>query len=336
MLARATKSLLVGLLVWVAAGCDASVVTSDPPVMPSQPAPPALVSTPSPDELADAIRFRTETGLRADEDWIRFVYRNPAWVAAGERAHATPLTPVELADLEGRVANSAEVKSIVKRYARDHPDEWAGLYTDQLAQGLVVAQFTGHIDEHTAALRAQLSPEARLDVRQVRWSYLELKRLETGVKRDLDWLATVEIAFKGLGVYVDADRIVMQVSAPDPSVAEEIIEHYGTGERMRVEVQCCGPWKGGRGDLVVHAVHADGRPATHLYCNAIPDDPEAWHSGDVAHGTDDFGTCRLRNVGATHYVIELGRPTGNGIETVATVEVDVPAGGTGTVQVVVP
>jgi len=296
---------------------------------------PGSLATPSrtfsAQDLADSLRFRRTFGLRTDEAWIVTVAMN-ASSAAGLREYGVPLTAEETRDLDSRAANSAEISPTIEKYARDHQDEWAGLFIDQQATGAVVALFTGHVDDHRAAIGKLVNPKARWEVRPVRWTLEQLSAFAVRVDADQGWLKTIGAGYRGSGVLVTANVVQLRISSADPKTAALVVEHFAAHDWLEVESDGLAPWTGGSGVLVIHARDRNGKPVAGLDCVPIPDDPNAYNS-DTGWSTSDTGTCRIPDVGATTYRVELRRLVGTEWVAVGTGRVTVPRGGVGIVDI---
>jgi hypothetical protein len=307
---------------------------------PPTPSPVAPTSSPtlSADEVTDAIRFRTSVGLRSDEPWILIVAADPA-SRAGAAAYGTPLTPAEKAELDARSRSAEALSGVVELYGSEHRDEWAGAFLDHTT-GSFVTRFTGSLDEHEAALRRLIHPDARLEVRPAAWSLAELERRRHAVDRDAEqWLRTIRAWPAGSGVDVVANRVQLDISSRNPDAPALAIARFDGDGWLLVRSDGIGRWEGLLGTAIIYAVTRSGQPARWLDCVLTPDDPAAWLGG-VAYGTGDRGSCPIEGIAATGYLVELkirrgdtedwvvighGRvvvpPNGTGV---ATIEVDIP------------
>jgi hypothetical protein len=131
------KFTLVLLVAVAASSCTGSPTaspqaiapTQDPQEKPAPPAPdPSPSALPSPADVAGdvayAIRRREELGLRHDLAWVRAVAEDPAAIDAW----GFPVLPVEHQALMNRGLDFSSPVMIVNDYARDHRDEFGGLY----------------------------------------------------------------------------------------------------------------------------------------------------------------------------------------------------------------
>ncbi len=217
--------------------------------------------------------------------------------------YATPLSPAEKADLDARQRNSDAIQEVIFEYGHDRPD-WAGMYTDQLDHGRIVALFVGPVDGHRAWIASHVRPLAMWDVRQVRWSYTELKGFAARVAADEQFLRTAQASFVAVGPHVANNSVRLQISSRNPGAPAKIIEHFGGQEWLTVETDGIGKWDGPRGTLVVRVVDPGGVPIKDVTCLLKADVPSAYVSDDTDRPTGADGICRFPNVGATWFEIE--------------------------------
>jgi hypothetical protein len=290
------RVLVVALIAAVFAACGPSGQAE-----PSAPAPTPVPSI-APQDLAEAILFRTTFGLRADEAWIRRVAADPDSQIAVV-AYSVPLTPAERRELDQRSQTTSQLTKIVASYGAGFPDEWAGLYIDQQRGGTVVAQFKRDLAAHQLALWRLVNPLAALEVRQVRWSLLELEALAERVKVDAAWFPSISATWMGGGIDVSGNAVNVRVATGNPAVLPLIEEHFGARGQVSVKL-VPPPWVGPFGTLRVIVVDAKGRPVEGLSCIPRPDDPSAFNT-DLGWSTGSDGVCVIQNVGATDYWVEL-------------------------------
>jgi hypothetical protein len=252
-------------------------------------------------DFADAVRIRTSFGLRADEAWIRQVAADPnSW--RGTSTYGTALTPAEYAELQARQTSAEAVIETVESYGRTVPLEWAGLFIDHQAGGVVAVQFTGHLEEHSTRIGRLISPAARVEMRLVRWSLVDLEAFREGVVDAEAWFAEVDAQVDALDVRTDKNQVVVRVSGRNPLAEEQILEHFGGAGWLAVESNVIASWDGQRGSLRVRAITVAGDPVSGLDCVALPDEPSA---GSDRAPTDADGMCRITELGATWYSVEL-------------------------------
>ncbi|MEW5990337.1 MAG: hypothetical protein AB1736_03195 [Chloroflexota bacterium] len=206
---------MVAALSLVAAGCGSarSPAVTDP----------VVIETPSPNE-DDAVRIRTEFGLRADIPFIRAVAADPR---SSSLVYSVPLLPDEIAELNARAANADAIREVVIAYTAAHSEEFGGIYLDQEhGRGALTTLWTGHLDEHEAAIRALVHPDARIAFRLVEYTDVELHALQDRIAADWEWMRAFEIAPMGVGVDVLKNLVEVDVSSANPDAARLILEHY--------------------------------------------------------------------------------------------------------------
>lgn len=105
------------LLLMVGSACQA--LTPSPPAATPRP----TVDPILPADLAEAIRFRSEFGLRADEAYVRELFADPTAISD----FGVPLLPAEATELRQRASAAADVAHIVRTYGEAVPDTYAGV-----------------------------------------------------------------------------------------------------------------------------------------------------------------------------------------------------------------
>lgn len=237
---------LVALATLLLAGC-ASVAPSSPGPTPSSP---GLTPSPSveqlvppcpgwvnrwgldpttPEQLANAVRFRQEMGLPSDPELVAMMAcRQDANVDFG----GAPITAAEFAEIQRRGRNTDAIIGTVLVYTSRHPDEFGGLYIDHSRGGLLTVLWTARLAEHEAAIRAELQPSAPLAFRQVRWSEKALRALQDRVAADLDWFKDIPAAPGTVGVDVIRNNVEIGISSANPDAAALITAHYAIPEGM--------------------------------------------------------------------------------------------------------
>jgi hypothetical protein len=250
--------------------------------------------SPAERDIVEAIRLRGLLGLRNDEAYVRELASDPD--AAPSRMYGFPMTPDEDRLVEQRAADMDAVSEVVRKYGAEHQDEWAGLYLET-PTGLVVAQFTGSLDVHRAELGKLLHPNARLEIRQARWTSAALKELKDRVRADESWFDTIETRLNSLGVDVSGNRLKIGIRTNREDVIPLIAAQFGGPDRVDVVFEG-GIWMDGGGDLVIVARDPTGRPVPNLDCWIEGDDPDSDAGDGIAFATDNDGTCRFRNTAA--------------------------------------
>jgi len=253
--------------------------------------------------MAEAMRLRRLLGLQADEDYVRRLAADPDAIRRGGILYGFPVTEAEYDLLKARAEDSQAVAKVARSYGTKHPESWAGQYIET-ETGVVVSLFTGGLGAHRAALAKMLSLDALFDVRPATWTLAELKALDKAVLREQDWFEAIGSTFMGTGVSPDTNRVDVWVGSDDPTIADQIIAHFGAVGKMTVTV-FAGPWKGGVGALRVLVRDPAGRPIENLDCRLEPDDPAAFNNEGYSQSTQETGVCWFPAVGATGVTVVL-------------------------------
>jgi hypothetical protein len=268
----------------------------------------AAIASPSPAEL-EAIRFRTESGLRADLGFVRAVAANPA---ASSSEYSVPLLPAEIADLNARAANADAIRSAIQEYADLHPSEFGGMYLDQQHGGAVTTLWTGHLADHTAAVWRRIRPGSLVAFRQVPFSYAELRTLQDRISGDWDWMRAFAIAPTGVGVDVTGNHVEVDISSANAGAAALIVAHYAVPSGMIV-VQSDGTGAAllGWGTVRGRVLDSLGQPpgaviAEQLNLGWVSAGPGKCGGGDIGYGVGVDGRFELPcQVGAWTFEIQL-------------------------------
>jgi hypothetical protein len=234
----------------VAAGCapvERAISSLAPSAAPTELAPDEA-------EIAAAIEFRELVGLRADEAWVREVAANPAAL----RNYGVPLMPFEEAELGRRATALEEIRAVVEAYAAAHGDEYAGSYVDQDAGGLFVVMFTQHVDQHDAALRRLLAPDARFAVRQAIFTSGELTELQERIATD-DTLRDEGIFVLATSADEAAGVVTVDLSTERLDAEAFLRARFGPAVRATV-VDPTGAFLKPRGVIAGRVVDEAGRP----------------------------------------------------------------------------
>ncbi len=275
--------------------------------------------------LTEASESRQQLGLRADETYVRNLWRDPAAVELGQTSgYGFPITKAELDLVESRARSTKAVTDTIDRYASSHEDVWAGRYVDTTT-GSVIARFTDDLAIHRSALARLLHPDARYELRAAEWTKVELEALRVEVRNNKSWFASVDAKLTGLGVDLIANRTIVDVRSNRADIVGLTTEHFRAANRITVRVSP-GAWTGGRGDLVVVARDRTGNPVVNLDCVLEVDEPGAW--GNEVRVTGDDGLCRFRRVGATGVTVILRGLVANEVLEFGRGRAMVVAGGT--------
>jgi hypothetical protein len=305
---RSTRRVVASLVLGgTLLACESNVATpgASSPVS-ENPSAPALgtMRVLSDQLLADSEAFRNKFGLRADEAWIRQVASR---LDADWDSYGVPLAPDELADLNARSSQVDALKAVVIPYGLSHPDQWAGAFVDT-ATGVLVAQFSGDVDTHRAALFRLVSPNAPLEVRVVKWSDEYLRAQSDRIKGTDAWFATIPARLEAFGTDTAADQIYVRISSAADDAGAKIRAHFGWDAAIvRIESDGTGALMLPTGALSVVVTGAAGVPISGLQCRAVADMPGSYDSFAVLPRTDSSGRCRFSRLPATGYWIRIER-----------------------------
>lgn len=327
--------LTLALLACASASCTPSIRPSTPPLETTagHSSTAAVVTTPSPAEILDAIRFRRAFGLREDEPWVIAVAANPL-AAEGLRSFGVPLMPFETADLASRPQIGSETVTVMQRYGAAVPEAFGGVFFDQQRRGIVTGNFVGDLEHHRAILQ-RLMPGAQFEVRQVQRSLATLRQLIRDVEAERDWFASADVRL----LSAELDEIGNQVSLlylGRVDAIDKVRQHFGDPDWLQVRRAGAGPWRGALGNLTIIVIDDEGDPVAGMDCSIYAEDPEAT-VGEIGYGTGEDGRCKIKNLAASTYLVEVGRERpSEGYVVVATGRVNVSAGTTSTIEITVP
>lgn len=190
---------------------------------------PVAVDESVPPELADAIRFRSEFGLRSDVEFVRAVAADPR---ASDLEHGVPLLPEEIADLNQRASSADAVVAVIEKEAARHRDEYGGLYIDQERGGVVVSLWTKNLAEHAAKIQLSLNPRFRAEFRPARFTEAELNDLQERIGTEWEWMLAIPAKMTSSAVNIISNRIDLYISSAIPGASAAVLDHYGAPPGM--------------------------------------------------------------------------------------------------------
>ena len=274
--------------------------------------------------VAEAIEVRSSLGLRADEWWVREVSADPG----ARTSFGIPLTLAEEADLNARAAAVAELGPVLQEYGAQHPAEYAGLFVDQDRGGLLVVLFTDRVEEHGAAIAKLVRPGASIEIRAAPTAETDLLAL-------MDRISTDEQLLRGVGVVVvtaslneETGTIEVEVSTERGDAPALLVGRYGPTVVASV-LDPTGAFLKPRGAIVGRVVDArsDGVRAT---VGSVPLFAELPLDSVGPPETDADGSFQLDDMLPGRWRLTA---EGEGLGPTS-LEVDVPPGGTATVEIV--
>jgi hypothetical protein len=326
-------------------GSPTAKVTAAPAAAPSDPCP-TPAATPIPeaslpaaldDETGEAVRLRTEYGLRRDLAWIRQVATDPAAVLD----FGVPMLPAETASLFARNDLPDPVRRVLDTYG--HADEFGGLYIDNVQGGVVVVLWTTDPAVHEAAIRPKLPACHPVEFRQVRWSERELRDWQDRISADINWMTDLPAKLTGVGADIAANVVNIDISSANPEAADLIVAHYAAPHGMiRVSSDGTGAYLLPSGTVVGWVLQADGRPPGPndlMLDSGSPDDPPGWcGGGDIGYGVGEDGRIEFPcKVGRRTILVRDWVPDAHADHpVVASLVVQVPAGGEVEVEIRLP
>jgi hypothetical protein len=263
------------------------------------------IESPSPAEL-EAIRLRTDLGLRSDLDYVRAVAANPL---ASSREYGVPLLPGELAELSRRAANLEAIRDVVVAYTEARPLEFAGMYIDNLNGRALTTMWTANVELHAAAIRSLVRPGAPVAFRSARFTYLDLRALQDRIEADRDWMRAQVIALLGVGVHVEANQVFLQVSSANPRAPEMLLARYAVPIGMiSVESDGTGAALIPRGTVRGQVLDSLGKPPGEAVANELrlewtSDGPGTCGGGDIGYGLTADGRFELPCQAGGHTIL---------------------------------
>jgi hypothetical protein len=316
MMRLALTLVLVALLAGCATG-PASVASAPPPSSPVSPDPSfeAIIAT--------AVQFRQSVGLRADDAWVRAVAADPGAVWQ----YGVPLTVAEQAELDRRSADVGTLGPILQAYGDDHAAEFAGLFIDHESGGVLVMLFTDHIAEHDAAIRQLVRPGAPIEVRHAPLAETDLMALMNRITADDDRLKSLGVAVLTTALDTMANRVAVGVSTERPDAGGLLASIYGPILDVTV-IDPTGAFLKPKGTVIVTTTDGRGQPvAACVYAEAL-----------FAELDRDAVGCEPEPSGIVRVQEQPGRwrlTTQAEGYAPASVDVDIPAGGTIRTDIVV-
>jgi hypothetical protein len=274
----------------VVAGCFATA--------PGSPAPDPTVAVPSEDaaaeaEIKDALRFRTEFGLRADDAFVRQLRNDPAAVIG----YGIPMLPAELEDLQARADTADAITNVVDTYAATVPDAFGGQYIESTT-GTVYALFLGDLAVHRAALSKLLRPSSPLELMPARYSERALNALMAAFLPNQAWLKEIGAPIAGASLETSQNRVWLMVSGDPPGGFEQIYERFRVAtDMLRITVEDRSLAKLPRGALRGQLIDDLGLPVHGLF--------DVRALGDLGGYEPDAGTGISTNIEGTFFIERL-------------------------------
>lgn len=299
------------------------------------PIPEASLPTSLDEETREAIRVRTDYGLRRDLAWVREVADDPTAVMD----FGVSMLPAETASLFARNELGGPVQAALADHG--HTEEFGGLYIDNAQGGVVVVLWTSDPAVHEAAIRPELPACHPVQFRQVRWSEQELRQWQDRVSADVDWMSEIPAIIQSVGVRIESNVVSVGVSSAESDAAERILAHYDAPAGMiRVQSDGTGAALLPYGTVVGRVLLADGRPPgpNDLMLDAgSPDDPPGLCGrGDIGYGVREDGRIEYPCKAGRRTILVKDWSADDEHLVVAETVVDVPANGEVAVEIRLP
>lgn len=257
-------------------------------------------------DLANAIKFRTKYGLRADEFYVRSVFDDPT----ATNVFGTPLLPQEVAILNARALSADEVATVVKEYGRSVPDRYGGVYIDS-ASGVVYGMFVGDTSVPGEAIAAQLSPLAKFQVLPAQHTLDELLALMEAINANGAWFEHAGATVRAASLSVENNNVLLVVRATPKAGIEVIYERLSADpSSLAITVDDDPRPYLPRGSLRGIVVDDLGRPVTgrNLDISAVGDIGNYEPDGGVGIGTELDGTFVIERLAEMGWTLTVRDP----------------------------
>ncbi|MFN8520358.1 MAG: hypothetical protein U0667_13400 [Chloroflexota bacterium] len=178
---------------------------------------------PSMDEVNHAAHFRGSVGFRDGRDFVETTYQDRA--SFPDDSWGIPLSVDEADDLKARVKVQNSLGD-AQEYSRSR-ERYAGVYVDQLRDGLPVFLFTGDADRYRDEIAERLPKGIEFETRTVERTWDELLDLQARISSDDEELAKDGIRYVRAGVDTEHNRIIVTLQDPDERQEAIIHDRYG-------------------------------------------------------------------------------------------------------------
>jgi hypothetical protein len=195
---------------------------------------PTAAAQPTDHEIDEAMRFRSDFGLRADRVFVEDTLAN---VDLDRATWGVPLTKAELVEMSerARIGESAEP---LMEYGRSRPGVFGGAYIDQPAGGVVNVLVT---DDADAPQWTQLAPTgATVKVRTVARTEKELDTIHDRIMEDWRVIERHGVSLQYISTEIPDNVVEVGVKGLTPAAKETLKADYGPGVRV-VEDETFGP-----------------------------------------------------------------------------------------------
>jgi hypothetical protein len=213
----------------------------------------AAVGTVDAATVDDAIRFRSEFGLRSDVDFVQQSFEDP--VAFPDNEWAVPLTRFETAELTRRLRVREAIASATEYAVAEA--SYAGIYIDQRNGGRPVFLFKGQLDVQREELASRIPAEIDFNVISVQRSFADLQDLRVRIEADKERLAAEGLNVTLTGLKPSANSVVVGIDDLTAEKAARMRAQFGDALLIREQevpvadthactgISHCWPAKGG-------------------------------------------------------------------------------------------
>jgi hypothetical protein len=177
-------------------------------------------------ETRDDIRsFRADFGLPADDDVVEHML---AEYKADRQEEGMWLTDAEYERYDRRVALQTEAHERLGEYLAAHSQAFAGMWYGAGLDPEYNVAFTRDVDLHREALLRLYPHPDIVRVHHARYSLAELEAIGDRVEEDEEALAAAGVNWMGIGIDEVANRVTVEVVAPDAQTARSVLnDRYG-------------------------------------------------------------------------------------------------------------
>lgn len=186
--------------------------------------PAALGADPAVDKgwIDGAIRFRESVGLESGRPFVRSTFGNDAYSSDD---FSVPLSQEEVDIIRDRQRRTA-LATPGHAWANSQKD-FAGAWTDQRRDGVIVYQFTGDIADEKVELRRLLPAEVIYEVRSVERSLADLRELKAEIRESIEALQEDGVDITGIGLDTRDNVVSVDVSRDVPRARTILEERFG-------------------------------------------------------------------------------------------------------------
>jgi streptogrisin C len=175
---------------------------------------------------ADDVVARRELGFRSDTAYVSdLVTRAAARDNSVDIIDGLAFTPKEAAEFQARL-QLQDYAGQVSTYGSQHSNNYAGMYIDQLAGGVLVARFTGDLAQPRRELRATFAMPGRLLVTSARWSLKDLEGVAALVQQRRADLGTPLVS---IAIDVETNTVKVGVIAVTPAARQFVSANFPNG-----------------------------------------------------------------------------------------------------------